>query len=77
VAEALGDPQIDAREMIVAVDHAAAGHLRLLGVPIKLSATPGGVRSAPPTLGQHTGAVLRELGVSSAEIDALRAEAAI
>jgi formyl-CoA transferase/CoA:oxalate CoA-transferase len=77
VAEALEDPQIDAREMIVAVDHAAAGHLRLLGVPIKLSATPGGVRSAPPTLGQHTGAVLRELGVSSAEIDALRAEAAI
>jgi crotonobetainyl-CoA:carnitine CoA-transferase CaiB-like acyl-CoA transferase len=44
--------------------HATAGDLTLLGVPIKLSETPGGVRTAPPTLGQHTKAVLEELGLS-------------
>jgi crotonobetainyl-CoA:carnitine CoA-transferase CaiB-like acyl-CoA transferase len=72
VAEALADPQIDARDMIATVDHAAAGHLRLLGVPIKLSATPGSVRTAPPTLGQHTDAVLGEIGLSEEEVRALR-----
>ena len=38
----------------------------------ELSATPGRVKAAPPTLGQHTGAVLQELGLHSEEIDALR-----
>jgi hypothetical protein len=41
-----------------------AGDLTLLGVPIKLSNTPGSVRTAPPTLGQHTNAVLEELGLA-------------
>jgi crotonobetainyl-CoA:carnitine CoA-transferase CaiB-like acyl-CoA transferase len=41
-------------------------------VPIKLSDTPGSVRSAPPTLGQHTSAVLTELGLSASDIDAMR-----
>jgi crotonobetainyl-CoA:carnitine CoA-transferase CaiB-like acyl-CoA transferase len=72
VAEVLADPQLAAREMIAAVDHAAAGHLRVLGVPIKLSATPGAVRSAPPALGQHTAAVLREFGLDNDEIEDLR-----
>jgi crotonobetainyl-CoA:carnitine CoA-transferase CaiB-like acyl-CoA transferase len=67
VAEALADPQLQAREMLVRAMHATAGDLTLLGVPIKLSNTPGSVRTAPPTLGQHTKAVLEELGLSSAE----------
>jgi crotonobetainyl-CoA:carnitine CoA-transferase CaiB-like acyl-CoA transferase len=67
VAEALADPQLQAREMLVRAMHATAGDLTLLGVPIKLSETPGGVRTAPPTLGQHTKAVLEELGLSGAE----------
>ena len=59
--------------MVEAVEHATAGTLKVLGVPIKLSDTPGGVRTAPPTLGQHTARVLHaDLGVPDAEIDALR-----
>jgi len=60
--------------MIARVEHATIGQLRTLGVNVKLSATPGAVRSAPPTLGEHTDRVLsRELGLSAAEISALRA----
>jgi crotonobetainyl-CoA:carnitine CoA-transferase CaiB-like acyl-CoA transferase len=67
VAEALADPQLRVREMLAHATHATAGDLTLLGVPIKLSATPGSVRTAPPTLGQHTRAVLAELGIENAK----------
>jgi crotonobetainyl-CoA:carnitine CoA-transferase CaiB-like acyl-CoA transferase len=73
VREVLNDPQLEARRMVEAVEHASAGTIKVLGVPIKLSDTPGCVRTAPPTLGQHTMQVLREdLGVPDAEIDELR-----
>jgi crotonobetainyl-CoA:carnitine CoA-transferase CaiB-like acyl-CoA transferase len=73
VREVLTDPHLEARRMVEAVEHATAGTLKVLGVPIKLSDTPGRVRAAPPTLGQHTMQVLREdLGVSDEQIDALR-----
>jgi crotonobetainyl-CoA:carnitine CoA-transferase CaiB-like acyl-CoA transferase len=52
--------------------------VKVLGVPVKLSATPGTVRTAPPALGQHTSDVLsKDLGMSAAEIDALRTSGAI
>ena len=51
--EVFADPQILARGMVAEVDHARAGRQKTLGVPLKLSATPGGVRRAAPTLGQH------------------------
>jgi crotonobetainyl-CoA:carnitine CoA-transferase CaiB-like acyl-CoA transferase len=72
VPEVLSDPQMAAREMIAAVEHAALGQMKVLGVPIKLSETPGAVRTAPPTLGQHTDTVLRELDFSTDAIAALR-----
>jgi crotonobetainyl-CoA:carnitine CoA-transferase CaiB-like acyl-CoA transferase len=73
VAEVLEDPHLDARRMIETVDHVSAGAIRVLGVPIKLSDTPGAVRSAPPALGQHTDRVLRDdCGLTTSEIDALR-----
>ena len=59
LAEVFNDPQLAAREMIQAVEHATLGNVRALGVPIKLSDTPGAVRTAPPTLGQHTDQILR------------------
>jgi crotonobetainyl-CoA:carnitine CoA-transferase CaiB-like acyl-CoA transferase len=53
--EVFANEQILARGMVAEVQHAKAGRQRTLGVPIKMSATPGGVRRAAPTLGQHDG----------------------
>ena len=73
VTEALADPQLVAREMIVPLEHATAGPIRVLGTPLKLSGTPATVRTPPPALGQHTGAILRhDLGLSEAEVEALQ-----
>jgi len=65
VAEALADPQVAAREMIVPLEHALAGPIRVLGTPLKFSGTPASIRLPPPTLGQHTDAILQELGFAS------------
>jgi crotonobetainyl-CoA:carnitine CoA-transferase CaiB-like acyl-CoA transferase len=51
--EVFADPQILARGMVAEVEHAKAGRQKTLGVPLKLSATPGSVRRPAPTLGQH------------------------
>ncbi|MGZ3442077.1 MAG: CaiB/BaiF CoA transferase family protein [Polyangia bacterium] len=77
VAEALAHPQVRARDMVVPLHHPTAGDIRVTGVPVRLSDTPGAVRSAPPRLGEHTRAVLAEvLGLDSAAIDALVEEGA-
>jgi formyl-CoA transferase/CoA:oxalate CoA-transferase len=72
IDEALADPQLAHRRMIEQVTHATLGNIQQLGLPIKLSSTPGGIRSAPPALGQHTESVLAELGRSGDDIAALR-----
>ena len=77
VPEVLADPQVLARRMLEAVPHATAGLVKVLGVPIALSDTPGSVRTAPPTIGQHTDAVLRELGIDAGSIASLRARKVI
>jgi crotonobetainyl-CoA:carnitine CoA-transferase CaiB-like acyl-CoA transferase len=59
--ETLSDPHIIAREMIAKVHHPKAGSGRTLGTPIKLSKTPGGVRRAAPTLGEHNDEVRDQL----------------
>ena len=76
--QVFSDPQIVERAMVVALDHPIAGAIRQLGVPVKLSGTPGAVRTPPPALGQHTDAVLRgDLGIDLEEIARLRAAGAI
>ncbi len=77
VPEALSDPQVSARRMIEAVEHAVLGSIKVLGTPIKRSDTRSHIRSAPPVLGQHTDAVLGELGVSAAEVAALRSRGVV
>ena len=72
--ELFADPQIArARDDRATIEHATIGPLQALGIPIKLSDTPGAVRTPPPQLGQHTDAVLqRDLGLSA---DAIAASA--
>ncbi|HXZ91894.1 MAG TPA: CoA transferase [Burkholderiales bacterium] len=76
IGEMLGDPQTKARDMVVELEHPRAGKTRALGLPIKLSATPGAVRRPAPTYGQHTREVLAEFGFSAGEIEALIASGA-
>ena len=73
ITEALADPQLAAREMIVPLEHAGAGTIQVLGTPLKLSATPATIGVPPPALGQHTDAILAaDAGLTPAEIAALR-----
>jgi formyl-CoA transferase/CoA:oxalate CoA-transferase len=75
--EVMEDPQVHHREMVVEVAHPRAGRIRVNGVPVKFSETPGGVVNPPPTLGEHTEAVARELGYDAAEIAGLRRDGVI
>ena len=71
-AEALADPHALARGMVVDLVHPKAGPLKALGVPVKLSDTPGAVDRPAPLLGQDTAAILAELGYGAEEQQALR-----
>jgi formyl-CoA transferase len=74
IKEVFSDPQVTARSMIAELEHATAGPVKVVGSPLKFSETPCEVRMPPPTLGQHTEAVLtRDLGLSGAEVAELRA----
>ncbi len=66
VAEALADPQLAAREMVVELAHPDLGPIRALGNPIKLSRTPAVLQLAPPRLGEHTAEVLDALAGATA-----------
>jgi crotonobetainyl-CoA:carnitine CoA-transferase CaiB-like acyl-CoA transferase len=71
--EVLTDEQLLARDMVHTLQHAVAGPVKLLGVPVKMSETPGTVRQPPPALGEHTEKVLTaDLGVAASEIASLR-----
>ena len=66
------DPQVVHNELVVTAEHPHAGTLKLVGPPVKLSATPARVRNAPRTVGQDNEQVSAGLGFTPAEIDRLR-----
>ncbi len=72
VPEVFADPQVQHREMTVELDHPQAGKVTQAGVAIKLSDTPGSIRSFAPALGQHTDEVLGDVGLSAQQIAQLR-----
>ena len=74
--EVLNDPHLHAREMIVEVPHPVRGSYLTAGNPVKLSASPTKIESAP-LLGQHNHEVLTALGYGEADIAALKAAGAI
>jgi len=75
--EALDSELVRARGMVVELDQPGAGRVRQLGVPVKLSRTPGGVHAPGPVLGEHTDAALAALGYTEAEVTALKDAGAV
>ena len=77
VDEALNDPQVLARQMIVELEHPLSGVVKSLGCPIVMSKTPVSYRRPPPLLGQHTEEILADLGYSAADVARLRGEGVV
>lgn len=77
IAEMHDHPQTRARDMVVKVEHEKAGAIETLGLPIKFSRTPGGVRRGAPTFGQDSRAILAELGYDEEAVERLAATGAV
>ncbi len=65
------DPQVNARNMVVDLEDENLGVLRHIGVPVKLSETPGGIRRRAPALGEHSEEILKAAGYTATEIETL------
>jgi crotonobetainyl-CoA:carnitine CoA-transferase CaiB-like acyl-CoA transferase len=76
IAQAFADPQVQARGLRVSLPptHPSAVPVDGIASPMRLSATPTVLRSAPPALGEHTDEVLRSLGLSTQKIAELKAQ---
>ncbi|HEV7166493.1 MAG TPA: CaiB/BaiF CoA-transferase family protein [Micrococcaceae bacterium] len=77
VDQAVQDPQIIARGMVLEMQHPTAGKVNTVGCPIRLTRTPASVRMPPPLLGQQTDEILSGLGYDGSDIAALHARGAV
>jgi crotonobetainyl-CoA:carnitine CoA-transferase CaiB-like acyl-CoA transferase len=77
IAEMIDDPQVKCRGLISEIDHPVSGRIKQIAPTVKLSATPGEMRSPPPLLGEHTSEVLKELGYSDDVINKLSRDGVI
>ena len=76
--EVMEDPQFKAREMLVDIGHPILGQMKMMGIVPKLSRTPGSVRTAGPSLGQHNPEVYSKLlGYTDNDLNALKQEGLI
>ncbi len=75
--DVLVDPQVAHNGMIQEIEHPRAGRMKVIGVPVVFSETPGSIRLAPPLVGEHTDAILGELGYDAARIADLRARGVV
>lgn len=78
VQDTLNHRHIQARNMVVEMEHKGCGKIKMVNTPVKYSESKPSIRSVPPMLGQHTDEVLREvLGMSEGEISQLKSDGAI
>jgi crotonobetainyl-CoA:carnitine CoA-transferase CaiB-like acyl-CoA transferase len=78
LAQVVAHPQVQARDTLVEMQHPRAGKVKMVGVPVRLSETPGSVRTPSPMLGEHTTQVLRDLlGMSPEALASLREQGVI
>ncbi len=71
LADVFADPQVLHRDMFLEIPHPTLGSIKQTGLPIKFSRTPGGLDQHPPLLGEHNGAILKDLGYSESDIEEL------
>lgn len=77
IRETLEDPQVQALGMLHEQQHPTAGPIHVLGVPVRLSETPGQIRTVAPLLGENNDQMIRELELSPARVEALRKSSVI
>ena len=73
-AELFADPQVHHNGIVAEQSHPTAGRIKVIGMPVKLSETPGEVGPAAPRLGEHSQEILRWLGYTAADIAQLHHE---
>ena len=77
LADVFSDPQVKERDMYLEMPHPTLGSIKQTGLPLKFSATPGGLDRPPPLLGEHNREILTDLGYSAADIEDMVARAVI